>query len=375
LSRKYAIDINRSIINLLYDNDEGQLLSYSELYKRIVSLRKKLPHDTFNTHLTQLQCSGLVGKRVQEGRKGYYLTHKARYLYQLKILELDRPNNKFLEAQDPELEQRLKMCLILSYYGMQTFSTYRLQSKEQLEEFLLKYNLRLDDMRIWEEKKDIDSGETHRHVKEFDQKIPDPLSGIRIRIVEVRKDHVNKTYYFCYLPGFSIAEILDQKDLSEFRYFPLTRSLVQAEIDVWLDNGLLEEIGAYDNEVRYRYCDRQFQLALSDCWDFFDDLMTVHYDICKYRRNPKKEEKRWLEFFYGSGISLDSALQRVRHDRSSYRRQKKQIENIRSLMHLIHEEFEELTLTTRKGQYLIHKLLEYIYPPFMRHSMSCAIIV
>jgi hypothetical protein len=338
-------------------------------------LRKKLPHDTFTTHLTQLKYSGLVGKRAQEDGEGYCLTHKARYLYQLKILELDRPNNKFLEAQDPELEQRLKMCLILSYYGSLIFSTYRLQSNEQLEDFLLKYNLRLDDMRIWEEKKDIENGETHRHVKEFEQKIRDPLSGIRIRIVEVRKDNVNKTYIYCSLPGFSIPEILDRKDLSEFCYFPLTRSLVQAEIDLWLANGLLEKIGVYDNEVRYRYCERSFQLALSDCWEIFDDLMTVHYDICKYRRNPKKEEKRWLEFFYGSGISLDSALQEIRHNRRLYRRQKKQIENIRSLMPLIHEEFEELTdpLTTRNGQYLIHKLLEYIYPPFMRHSISAIV--
>ena len=105
--------------------------------------------------------------------------------------------------------------------------------------------------------------------------------------------------------------------------------------------------------------------------------MNVLLEIWKYRRNPKKEEKRWLQFFYGSGISLDGFLQEYRHDRSSYRRQKKKIENIRLLMPLIHEEFEELTgsLTTRKGQYLIHKLLEYIYPPFMRRSISCAIIV
>jgi len=37
------------------------------------------------------------------------------------------------------------------------FSTYRLESKEQLEEFLLKYNLRLGAMRIWEEK-DVENG-------------------------------------------------------------------------------------------------------------------------------------------------------------------------------------------------------------------------
>jgi hypothetical protein len=370
LSRKYAIDINRSIINLLNEKD-GQ--SYTQLYKTILSLRKKLAHDTFNTHLIQLQFIGLVSK----AHEGYYLTPKTKYLFRFKILEFTRPNNIFLESHEAELEQRLKMCFILSYYASQISSkSYHLQSKEQLEEFLLKYNLRLDDMQVWEEK-GSENVETHRHVKNFDEKISDPLCGIRVRIVEVRKDHINKTYIFCYLPGFSIPEILDRKDLSEFRYFPLTRSVVQAEIDLWLDNGLLGKIGVYDNEVRYRYCDRQFQLALSDCWEIFDDLMAVHYDICKYRRNPKKEEKRWLEFFYGSGISLDSALQEIRHNRRLYRRQKKQIKNIKLLMPLIHEEFEELTgsLTTRKGQYLIHKLLEYIYPPFMRHSVSCAIIV
>ena len=371
MSRKYAIDIDRSIINLLYDNDKG-LLSYSEIYKKIVSLRKKLPHDTFYTHLTHLQHSGLVGNRFQRGRKGYYLTYKATYLHRLKILELDRPNNKFLEAHDSELEQRLKMCFILSYYASQISSkSYHLQSKEQLEEFLLKYNLRLNDMQVWEEK-GIENVETHRHVKNFDEKIPDPLCGIRVRIVEVRKDHINKTYIFCYLPGFSIPEILEGKDLFEFWYFPLTRSSVQAEIDLWLANGLLKKIGVYDNEVRYTYCDRSFQSALSDCWEFLDHLTNVVLEICKYRRNPKKEEKRWLEFFYGSGF-----LQEYRHNRSSYRRQKKQIENIRSSMPLIHEEFEELTdsLTTKKERYLNHKLLEYIYPPFLRHSMSCAIIV
>ena len=336
-----------------------------------------MPHDTFNTHLTQLQDSGLVGKKVQEDREGYYLTYKAISLHRLKILGFNRPKNTFLEAEDPELEQRLKLCFILSYYASQISSkSYHLQSKEQLEEFLLKYNLRVNDMQVWEEK-GIENVETHRHVKNFDEKIPDPLCGIRVRIVEVRKDHIEKSHIYCYLPGFSIPEILEGKDQFEFWYFPLTRSLVQAEIDLWLANGLLKEIGVYDNEVRYTYCDRSFQSALSDCWDFLDHLTNVLLKICKYRRNPKKEEKRWLEFFYGSGISLDGFLQEYRHDRSSYRRQKKKIENIRLSMHLIHEEFEELTdsLTTRKGQYLIHKLLEYIYPPFMRRSISCAIIV
>ena len=349
------------------------MLSYSQLYDRIVSLRKKLPNDTFNTHLTQLQRSGLVDKT----RRGYYLTYKAKYLYRLKILEFNRPNNTFLEAQDPELEQRLKTCFILSFHASKISSWYRLQSKEQFEEFLLKYNLHLNDLRIWEEK-DIKSGETHRHVKNLFS--PDPLDGIRIRIVEESsRDHINMTYNYS-LPGFSVPEVIDRKDQLEFRYFPLTRSLVQAEIDLWLDNGLLEKIRVYDNEVRYRYCDRRFQLALSDCWDFFEDLWGfLLFEICRYRRNPKNEEKRWLEFFFGRECNgpIEQTLQDLRHNRKTYRRKKKEIDNIKSSIPLIHKEFEELTdsLATTKGQYLIHKLLEYIYPPFMRQSLSCGIIV
>lgn len=372
MSRKYAIDIDRLIFNLLYQKDDGHLLSYSQLHKTIKTVRKKLSHDTFNTHLTQLQCSGLVDKT----HRGYYLTYKAKYLYQLKILELNRPNNTFLEAQNPELEQRLKMCFILSFHARKNSSWYRLQSKEQFEEFLLKYNLRLNDLQIWEEK-DIESVKTHRDVKAFS---PDPVYGITIRIVEeTSRDHINMTYYYS-LPGFSVPEVIDRKDQLEFRYVVLSRSLVQAEIDLWLENGLLAKIGVYDSEVRYRFCDRQFQMALSGCWDFFEDLWGfLLFKICRYIRNPKNEEKRWLEFFFGRECNgpIEQTLQDLRHNRKTHRRKKKEIDNIRSSIPLIHQEFEELTdsLATTKGQYLIHKLLEYIYPDFMRQNLSRAIIV
>jgi hypothetical protein len=74
-----------------------------------------------------------------------------------------------------------------------------LQSREQFDDLLSRYNISEDDLRIYRE---YDSGNKAppRHIKEF---LPDPVYLIEIRVIE---ESIGKIYYDYFLPGFSIVE-------------------------------------------------------------------------------------------------------------------------------------------------------------------------
>ncbi len=381
MTRKYTTDIERVIVDLLFQKDSGRLMSYVQLYNSVKEARKQLSHETFNIHRSHLRGNGLLG----ETTKGYFLTDKAYFLHRLKILEFNRPNKTFLEPMESkEVEKRLKMLFIVSYYG-QSKCFYPLQNREQFEDFLSSHGLHENDLRVFRES-DIENKGSTTHFKHF---FPDPVHGIEIRIVE----ETGKISYGYFLPGFNTVEIMEaaqkrrfsvleimkiaQKRRLEFHYVDFTRSDLQQEIDMLMSQGLLERIGEIDNEMRYRFPTR-LQLVLGECMGLSDDVFSIMKAIFEYLRSPKKEEKKWLEFFYGN---IEDWLRDLRHNRSTKKgKKKKEILNIRQSMPRIHDNFENLinsqnSLPTIKYRLFVQKLLEYTYPAFMRISFSSAVVV
>ena len=51
----------------------------------------------------------------------------------------------------------------------------------------------------------------------------------------------------------------------EFHYLDPTRLDLQEEIDILLNDGLLDQIGEVDNEIRYRFPQR-LHSVLAECW-------------------------------------------------------------------------------------------------------------
>lgn len=300
---------------------------------------------------------------------------KAYFLHRLKILEFNPPGQTFLDRTDSkDVEKRSKMHFILSYYGnWQGF--YRLQSREQFEGFLSRQNTSENALRIRREY-DIDDQGSPRHIKEF---ITDLVDSIEIRIVEERlRGTIGKISYEYFLPGFNIVEVWKAVG-KEFYYLDFTRSEIQGEINILLSQGVLIQIGEVDSEIRYRFPE-QLHLVLRKCWKLNDDLFFVMMRIFEYLRSPKDSEKKWLQFFYGGPI--EQLLRDYRHDRSSKKaKEKEAVRNtFRESMPRIHKNFENLTdsrnsLTNIKYRLFVEKLLEYIYPAFMRRSFSSGIVV
>jgi hypothetical protein len=269
-----------------------------------------------------------------------------------------------------EVEKRLKMLFIVSYYG-HSKCVYHLQSREQFEDFLSRHQLRENDLRLFTEY-DVDKMGL-RHIKQFS---PDPFYGIEIRIVEEKlKDTIGKISYKYSVPGFSISDILKavERNRLEFYYLlPIPRSDLQDEIDMLLAEGLLERIREFDNEMRYLFSD---QFVLGKFRDLYDNLFKVMGNIWEFLRSPKQEEKKWLEFFYGNA---EGWLQGLRHNRSSNKRKNRDaINHITKSMSEIHKDFENLIDGHKNQKYIffIERLLEYAYPAFMRHTFSSAIVV
>jgi hypothetical protein len=332
------------IFDLLFQKDKP--VRYLQLYNSVKDARKKLSHETFDIHLSHLKGNELLGKIT----KGYFLQQKAYFLDRLKILEFNRPNKTFLDPlESEEVDMRLKMLFIVSYYGPSK-CFYPLQNREQFEDFLSRYGLHENDLRVLREY-DIEKKGSTTHFKHF---FSDPVYGIEIRIVE----ETGKISYGSFLPGFNIVEIwkaVERRRL-EFYHVDFTRSDLQQEIDMLMSQGLLERIGELDNEMRYRF-PGSLQLVLGQCMTLNDELLSVMLEKFEYLRSPNKAEKKWLEFFYGN---IEDSLRDLRHNRSSKRgKKRKSVRNIKQSMLRITDDFD-----------LIYSRNNTFYGHFQRHRTT-----
>lgn len=176
--------------------------------------------------------------------------------------------------------------------------------------------------------------------------------------------------------GIWLVEVLKawERRHLEFYYLDFTRSDLREEIDILLSDGLLDRIGELDNEIRYRF-PRRLQLVLGQCSELNDDLFSVMIRIFLYLRSPTLAEKKWLDFFYGHQTNgpVEQWLRDLRHNRRFIKRKNKYIiSEIGESMRKIHKNFVNImhSLSNEKYRYFIEKILEYIYPPFMRKSFS-----
>ncbi len=363
-------------------------MSFRKLFNAVKASRKrgKLSPDTFNSRLKEFQSGDILSRTD----RGYKLTEKAHFLHALKILDPNPPNRIFLEPENEkekernrrtELENSAKMHLMISLYGSRMLSynglgsiiglgVRRLNSETQFQEFLSRYNLNIDSLRKRREY-DVPYKDGRKHIKEFSS---DSVHGIGIRIVEESLGDTHSVSYEYAPPGFCISEILKDTEASEFRFLPFDRSVIQNEIRLLLDNGIVvEHNGVFDGEKRYNL-DRYMRTDIDKCWELYYEIFDVVTQMCK-TRNPTKEEKRWFGFFYGSEPNgpLERYLQDLRRDRHKVKRSKKYLKthDIETLMFFAHKKFKKLIESLDPGTrytFFIEKMLEFIYPFFMRNS-------
>jgi hypothetical protein len=336
--------------------------------------RKKLSYETYNIHLRNLRVNGLLEKTGTR----FLLSDNAYLLHRLKILEFTRPGRTFLDGTEDEtnkeekqVEHRLKMLYIVSYYGHPNYF-YPLDGRQQFEEFLSRHNIREIDLKGREY--DIDNKGARTHIKEYR---PDPVYGIRTRIVE--EIPTGKISYCYFLPGFNVVDIMNavKKRGQEFYYVNFARSDLQEAIDMMMTEGLLERIGELDNEIRYRFPER-LQSFLRQCRELNDDLFSLMMTVFEYVRSPIKAEKKWLEFFHGSQSNsrIEQRLRDFRHNRRFIKRRNKKIRaDIRQNMsrflddldHIIndYDHYARNSDSNIKYRLFVQKLLEYVYPEFM----------
>lgn len=253
-----------------------------------------------------------------------------------------------------------------------------LSNEEQFNEFLTKYHLNEGALKIMRDSSQKgDNGRDSKHITEF---LPDPVYGIIIRITK-EGDFLSYEYV---LPGFSLSEIWENNRIysrivEEFMYLldRIKRSEIQEALDFLVENHVMQPIGMFEGEMRYKLRPDRAHFMISMCWMLQDKIIGVICSECTIR-DPTKEVRKWLGFFYGSGPE-GAIVQWMRedHDRPKRNRSKqviklneiekenrylrKQIPNIRKI-------FESIESSGKVGPdgYFVEVILEYIYPQFMR---------
>jgi hypothetical protein len=135
----YKPDIFDGIIkNLVYHSNLKNGLTYTVLYKQLAEvLGRKVSHRDYSSHLSLMVLDGLLATEKGEENKilkRYFLTEKARKMYQLKILGIGS-----------EYEKRLSLYQLLIYY--ETFKRGQVLTDAQLSRVLKRYGIRRKNLK------------------------------------------------------------------------------------------------------------------------------------------------------------------------------------------------------------------------------------
>jgi hypothetical protein len=135
----YKPDIFDGIIkNLVYHSNLKNGLTYTVLYRQLAeSLGRKVSHRDYSSHLSLMVLDGLLGTEKGEEKKilkRYFLTEKARKMFQLKILGIGS-----------EYEKRLSLYQLLIYY--ETFKRGQVLTDDQLKRVLKRYGIRRENLK------------------------------------------------------------------------------------------------------------------------------------------------------------------------------------------------------------------------------------
>jgi hypothetical protein len=300
----YKPDILDGIIkNLVYHSNLKNGLTYTVLYKQLAeSLRRKVSHRDYSSHLSLMVLDGLLGTEKGEEKKilkRYFLTEKARKMFELKILGIGS-----------EYEKRLSLYQLLFYY--ETFKRGQILTDAQLNRVLKRYGIRRKNL------KKVDT--TQFDGLDIQTAYEEPVNEIEIIQYPAGQFGTKslKPVYYVLKRGFSVNEFLSYlrklKNGKEPRPFSPLPSLVpfvhytsynarevEDAISLLNDQNLLKLIAPALNkgDTRFRIADKRLikliqEIHLIEKVYFHKTLMKV-----AFIGPPDTDEKDIFAYYFG----------------------------------------------------------------------------
>jgi DNA-binding MarR family transcriptional regulator len=346
---------------------------YTELFRAIKILYKKVSIDAFNSHIKSMIGKALISKNDngERGKKVYYfLTGKAKQLQRLKILESNHAENTAAPEIKEREERRIKIYIFL-FYAMEIMRKFpKMLTKEEVSALLA--NLQSSDNDLVEVDKGESGDRNGRYEKWRQYK---PISNVTIaEEEEYYQGKKQKTVYSCWLPGICITDIRWSVNGSESINYSLKE--LEEAFYLLIEEGILKPVMKFRNEWRYAVADESLNDLLLAYWYIYGRLAEIiHSRWCHVR--PTVEELKWMELF-DSKKSIDSylfyAYQDIRrlqnnNDRKRYaikiREEVKQSrEDINELLTEIEADYLE-----KKHKFPIEQISEMVYPPQFSRAM------
>jgi DNA-binding HxlR family transcriptional regulator len=366
---KFDKQIDTTIVRALTKTS----IHYLGLLKAVCGSYRPISRDAFNSHIKKLLSDGYIDKNDtgKRGKKVYYfLTEKTKQMQRLKVLNF-KSKKKTAELNDQSEEEK-RLNAYLSIFFISEHITYEFKTKEQLENFLSKARVSMNDL-VSRGKPSIE----HRaDGKPYVQTVL-TTGHSRIFVTEWKEMAANNNIiYSCSLPGHSPSEILVESE-RVFAHANITQAEMEDALRIAKREGMLKIVMIFGKESRYEIADQSVVNFIGACWDLLELILEKLQIVWTTIRGPNNQEIKWLELIKGR-TDADAIRNQTYQQRHSLDKSKRKslVVSTKNKIADLEEEIQESiniltiihTATINKYRFPTERILEIVAPKALQKS-------
>lgn len=314
---KYDVVLDEKLVDILYEksfNDIDSTIGYNQLYRELCKTYRKISKGVYDFHVKKLVDEEILEKK-SSGKKNNsvycYLTTKAKDEKKMQLLVFKSKKEKERYQNITNEDKRARIFLLL-FYLLSGSKSYLFKNDNDLEDFLMKNNLTMDNLIINKttirrsSKIRITSYDTINHIR---------VTKIEKILKEGKRISYNFDHYNVSVQGFVIPDFFNSERLWSKGY---TLQEINDACNILLKFKYIEIIGTFDNEIRYAITDDFLRDLIVNLFLMINLIRDKMMRIWIYRRKITPAEKKWLLFF-GGLEGLEQDLAQIRKEKLEFK--------------------------------------------------------
>jgi hypothetical protein len=383
--RRSDKNIGKMLVRVVYEH--GPIEGYRKLKTKVESrkyLNRILHTNTYNHWISTLRKYNILTQSPKDKisrsdgkpggkRRPIDLTDTAKKKYKLGTFIIPG----YEEEEDEERVEKLYQLILYfaaAKTGQHEYGEFWANDKQRINECLSRLLLTRCSVDTLEEEELI-SHKWSSNIIRIIYKSPSSCLLIWKETITAVDDRSKcGILYHVKVLGLSVPDVRI-RDRPFFRNINFTIEEIQNVFDRLVELGIMNVIGNIWGVARYDFVDDWLREFITRLWGHHELILNEMYSLYDTKSHPSnertawlKDRRKWLGLFQDK-IELES---RIRNDCFEHRKK----EDASAWAELILQDYEELKKRypdkIKKYEFILDRLLEVIYPPFLRRARRIA---